>query len=83
MILVTGIVTAKPETIDEMVRVSTEHVHRSRTAHLRGERDQALAGFHRSKRDRGGRFLASSVTTGLLHAIKTRLLPRSGAAHAH
>ena len=30
MILVTGTVTAKLDTIDEMLRVSTEHVHRSR-----------------------------------------------------
>jgi quinol monooxygenase YgiN len=30
MILVTGDVTAKPETIAEMLRVSLEHVHRSR-----------------------------------------------------
>jgi quinol monooxygenase YgiN len=30
MILVTGRVTAKPETFDEMLRVSREHVHRSR-----------------------------------------------------
>ena len=30
MILVTGTVTAKPDTIGEMLRVSTEHVHRSR-----------------------------------------------------
>jgi quinol monooxygenase YgiN len=30
MILVTGKVTAKPETFDEILRVSTEHVHRSR-----------------------------------------------------
>jgi quinol monooxygenase YgiN len=31
MILITGTVTAKPDTIDEMLRVSTGHVHRSRT----------------------------------------------------
>lgn len=31
MILVTGIATASPATIEEMLRVSTEHVHRSRT----------------------------------------------------
>jgi quinol monooxygenase YgiN len=30
MILVTGRVTAKPETFAEMLRVSREHVHRSR-----------------------------------------------------
>ena len=30
MILVTGAVTAKPDTINEMLRISTEHVHRSR-----------------------------------------------------
>ena len=30
MILVTGAVTAKPDTIVEMLRVSREHVHRSR-----------------------------------------------------
>jgi quinol monooxygenase YgiN len=30
MILVTGAVTAKSDTIDEMLRVSREHVHRSR-----------------------------------------------------
>jgi quinol monooxygenase YgiN len=30
MILVTGRVTAKPNTFDEMLRVSREHVHRSR-----------------------------------------------------
>ncbi len=30
MILVTGAVIAKPETIAEMTRVSLEHVHRSR-----------------------------------------------------
>ncbi len=30
MILVTGSVTAKPDTISEMTRVSLEHVHRSR-----------------------------------------------------
>ncbi len=30
MILVTGAVTAKPDTFDEMLRVSREHVHRSR-----------------------------------------------------
>lgn len=30
MILVTGRVTAKPETFEEMLRVSREHVHRSR-----------------------------------------------------
>lgn len=30
MILVTGTVTASADTIDEMLRVSTEHVHRSR-----------------------------------------------------
>jgi quinol monooxygenase YgiN len=30
MILVTGTVTAKPDTIAEMLRVSTEHVRRSR-----------------------------------------------------
>jgi quinol monooxygenase YgiN len=30
MILVTGRVTAKPDTFDEMLRVSREHVHRSR-----------------------------------------------------
>jgi len=30
MILVIGTVTAKPDTIAEMLRVSTEHVHRSR-----------------------------------------------------
>lgn len=30
MILVIGRVTAKPETFDEMLRVSREHVHRSR-----------------------------------------------------
>jgi quinol monooxygenase YgiN len=30
MIVVTGIVTAKPETFDEILRVSLEHVHRSR-----------------------------------------------------
>jgi quinol monooxygenase YgiN len=30
MILVTGSVTAKPDTIDEMLRVSSELVHRSR-----------------------------------------------------
>ncbi|MGN6148719.1 MAG: putative quinol monooxygenase [Rhizomicrobium sp.] len=30
MILVTGRVMAKPETFDEMLRVSREHVHRSR-----------------------------------------------------
>jgi len=31
MILVTGTVTAKPDTVDEMLRVSSDHVHRSRT----------------------------------------------------
>ena len=31
MILVTGSVTARPETIDEVRRVSLVHVHRSRT----------------------------------------------------
>jgi quinol monooxygenase YgiN len=31
MILVTGDVIAKPDTIAEMLRVSLEHVHRSRT----------------------------------------------------
>jgi quinol monooxygenase YgiN len=31
MILVTGDVTAKPDTIAQMLRVSLEHVHRSRT----------------------------------------------------
>jgi quinol monooxygenase YgiN len=31
MILVTGSVTAKPDTIAEMTRVAREHVHRSRT----------------------------------------------------
>jgi len=31
MILVTGTVTARPDTIGEMLRVSIEHVHRSRT----------------------------------------------------
>jgi quinol monooxygenase YgiN len=30
MILVTGRITAKPDTFDEMLRVSREHVHRSR-----------------------------------------------------
>jgi quinol monooxygenase YgiN len=30
MILVIGRVTAKPDTFDEMLRVSREHVHRSR-----------------------------------------------------
>jgi quinol monooxygenase YgiN len=30
MILVTGAVTARPETFDEMLRVSREHVRRSR-----------------------------------------------------
>jgi len=30
MILVTGAVTARPETIAEMLRVAREHVHRSR-----------------------------------------------------
>src|ERR1700744_5723360 len=30
MILVTGRVTAKPDTVAEMLRVSREHVHRSR-----------------------------------------------------
>lgn len=30
MILVTGRVTAKPDTFDEILRVSREHVHRSR-----------------------------------------------------
>src|SRR5271168_3505741 len=30
MLLVTGAVTAKPDTIAEMLRVSREHVHRSR-----------------------------------------------------
>ena len=30
MILVTGAVTARPDTFDEMLRVSREHVHRSR-----------------------------------------------------
>jgi len=30
MIVVTGTVTAKPETLDEILRVSLEHVHRSR-----------------------------------------------------
>ena len=30
MILITGTVTASAATIDEMLRVSTEHVHRSR-----------------------------------------------------
>lgn len=30
MLLVTGSVTAKPDTIAEMTRVSLEHVHRSR-----------------------------------------------------
>jgi quinol monooxygenase YgiN len=30
MILVTGVVTAKPDTIAEMQRVAREHVHRSR-----------------------------------------------------
>src|ERR1700761_1751895 len=31
MMLVTGRVTAKPETFDEILRVSRAHVHRSRT----------------------------------------------------
>ena len=31
MIIVTGSVTAKPETFDEVRRLSLEHVHRSRT----------------------------------------------------
>jgi quinol monooxygenase YgiN len=31
MILVTGMVTARPDSIAEMLQVSTEHVHRSRT----------------------------------------------------
>jgi quinol monooxygenase YgiN len=31
MILVTGSVTARPETRDEILRLSLEHVHRSRT----------------------------------------------------
>ncbi|MEI9929930.1 MAG: putative quinol monooxygenase [Rhizomicrobium sp.] len=31
MILVIGIVTASPDTIEEMLKVSTEHVHRSRS----------------------------------------------------
>jgi quinol monooxygenase YgiN len=31
MILVTGSVTARPETIDEVRRISLTHVHRSRT----------------------------------------------------
>lgn len=31
MIIVTGTVRARPEAIDEAVRVSLEHVHRSRT----------------------------------------------------
>jgi quinol monooxygenase YgiN len=31
MILVTGIVTARPDTIAEMTRAALEHVHRSRT----------------------------------------------------
>ena len=31
MIIVTGAVRARPETIDEVLRVSLEHVHRSRT----------------------------------------------------
>ena len=31
MILVTGSVTARPETIDEVRRISLAHVHRSRT----------------------------------------------------
>jgi quinol monooxygenase YgiN len=30
MILVTGRVTAKPDTFDEMLRIAREHVHRSR-----------------------------------------------------
>ena len=30
MILVAGAVTAKPESLDKMLRVSVEHVHRSR-----------------------------------------------------
>jgi quinol monooxygenase YgiN len=30
MILVTGRITAKPDTFDEILRVSREHVHRSR-----------------------------------------------------
>ena len=30
MILVTGRITAKPDTIAEMLRISREHVHRSR-----------------------------------------------------
>lgn len=31
MIVVTGAVVAKPETLDELHRLSLEHVHRSRT----------------------------------------------------
>lgn len=31
MLIVTGHVTAKPDTNEEMMRVSLEHVHRSRT----------------------------------------------------
>ena len=31
MIIVTGSVTARPETLDEVRRLSLEHVHRSRT----------------------------------------------------
>ncbi len=31
MIVVTGFVTARPDTIAEMTRISLEHVHRSRT----------------------------------------------------
>jgi quinol monooxygenase YgiN len=31
MILVTGSVTARPETLDEVLKLSLEHVHRSRT----------------------------------------------------
>ena len=30
MIIVTGSVTARPDTIDELVAISVEHVHRSR-----------------------------------------------------
>ena len=31
MIIVTGSITARPETFDEVLRLSLEHVHRSRT----------------------------------------------------
>ena len=31
MIIVTGTVLATPDTLDEMLRISLEHVHRSRT----------------------------------------------------